>query len=132
MERTFIKGLATHREGLIKGERWAYIIAHAIEKCSVPKDFKVPELDVNTWYGHSVYVTLWSWPLEASCGFVAELEELLNTEAKVGSLEDDRVRYNFFEGLPFAFHVQNMHPANCRIETEGETTFKKATKIVCD
>jgi len=135
MERCFVKNLEELRKLLIERESLSYVLVHALEKATVPSQFKEPQLDVSDWKWQSdsqVYVTLFSWPLEASCCYVAELEEILHTEAKIGSLEDDRVRYYFFKGTPLAFSVQNMRPANCKIIVEGETTFAKSTKIICE
>jgi len=121
------------REAGLKKIEHAYRLAnqlrYAIRNIQVPIEGLIPpEIHMYLDPGRIV-VWLHNWPMEAGCGFVAELEELLLTSSEVVIESNSHIVESIFlRNTPFEFKVY-CSPTNCVWEgTPQVWEFKESTE----
>jgi hypothetical protein len=130
MKESFRETLKNTRESLKRQETFTNIMLANLDKIDIPDGMDEPSIGMGTPSNTNFFIWLRSWPLEASCGIATELESILDTEF-IFSFDENSARYTFFTGTPYEFCIINYTPRGCKIVTEGEYQWPKATKIEC-
>ena len=116
LEKSMEAGSKKHAANL----NLALLLLPVLDMIPTPDGVDLPQLSAE--YG--VSITLRGWPLEMSCGWVAELEELVRGEAKVSQAhyygEHVTVSYTFFKETNVEFVVRNSDAKGCRWVAEEE------------
>lgn len=112
MRESYLEARITYLDQIELAYKRSNLLRHALRTIQVPTGLSEPDLYMYINPGRTA-VWLHSWPMEAGCGFVAELEELLLTAAIVHiDSNNHTIDHTFYKGTPFEFMVY-VSPTNC-------------------
>jgi hypothetical protein len=95
------------------------LVFNALKDIAYPDGMIEPSVEVSVYNPKLAFVRLYDWPLEASCCYVAEVEELLDAEATTETEHyyGDKAKVTYIlKNEDITIHVLNSGASGCKLK----------------